>query len=168
MGIKKFVLNDNVVNEIVIAVKETFFHSLEEEIEFVSALDAMDRDFDFYGIVNLEQRDSNNSSVGFLKCEFKKELIFYILKKLYQKDINDIDQSSMHCAGEFTNIIYTRVKSYLNEKLGYSFKMAVPAVTLGNDDAIYPISSGDCIDKVINFKVKDLPFCVHVKIRNGE
>jgi CheY-specific phosphatase CheX len=168
MGVKKFVLDDNVVNEIIIAVKETFFHSLAEEIEFISTEDTLEVDFDFYGIVGLEQIDNDNYSEGIMKCEFKKDLIFYMLKKLYQKEIDDIDRSSIHCAGEFTNIIYTRVKSLLNEKLGYAFKMAVPAVTLGNDDEAYPISEGKCLDKYINFMVKDVPFCVHLKIRSGE
>lgn len=168
MGVKKFVLDDNVVNEIITAVKETFFHSLSEEIEFVSTQDALEREFDFYGIVGLEQFENDNYSEGFLKCEFKKDLVFYILKKLYQREIDDIDRSSIHCAGEFTNIIYTRVKSNLNEKLGYAFKMAVPAVTLDCKDKAFAITSGPCVDKIINFKVKDLPFCVHVKIKDGE
>lgn len=168
MGVKKFVLDDNVVNEIITAVKETFFHSLSEEIEFVSTQDALEREFDFYGIVGLEQFENDNYSEGFLKCEFKKDLVFYILKKLYQREIDDIDRSSIHCAGEFTNIIYTRVKSNLNEKLGYAFKMAVPAVTLDCEDKAFAITSGPCVDKIINFKVKDLPFCVHVKIKDGE
>lgn len=165
MGVKKFVLDDNVVNEIIIAVKETFFHSLTEEIEFVSTDDKDPREFDFYGVVGLEQEGNNFLSDGIFKCEFKKDLVFHILKKLYLKDINDIDRSSIHCAGEFTNIIYTRVKSNLNEKLGYSFKMAVPAVSLGADDDAYPVSQGPCVDKVINFKFQGLPFCVHLKIR---
>lgn len=168
MGVKKFVLDDNVVNEIIVAVKETFFHSLTEEIEFVSTDDKAPRDYDLYGIVGLEQEDNNYISDGIFKCEFKKDLVFHILKKLYLKDIEDIDRSTIHCAGEFTNIIYTRVKSNLNEKLGYAFKMAVPAVALGSNDNAFPVSKGPCVDKVINFKFKGVPFCVHIKIRVAE
>lgn len=165
MGAKQFKLDDSVVNEIIVAVKETFFHSLAEEIEFVSTEDKASMTYDLYGIVGLEQIDSENQSIGVLKCEFKKDFIFYVLKKLYRSEINDIDRSTIHCAGEFTNIIYTRIKSNLNEKLGYSFKMAVPAVALAHDDEMFPLSKEPCIDKAINFKFQDVPFCVHLKVR---
>lgn len=170
MGSKKFELNEDVIQQIITAVQETFYQSLVEEIEFVSVCDAEDKSlekvFDLQGIVCLEQDRDDFYSDGLFKCDFKKDSIFYILNKLYKKELNDIDRSSIHCAGEFTNIIYTRVKSNLNEQLGFSFKMAVPAVALHDKDMVFPYAKNESTHKVLTFKFRDQPFYVHLKVRH--
>ena len=92
---------------------------------------------DVSGLITLTQ-DKNE---GTLIVSFPKATIFGILSKMYRKPFTEINQSVKLGVGELTNIIYGVVKANLN-KSGFSFKMAVPNVIIGDQHTILTCDSG--------------------------
>jgi chemotaxis protein CheX len=126
-------LNESLVKEINFGVYSTFTsmfglkpspqpHFLEQECLAKG---------DVSGIVGLTQ----DRVEGALIVSFPKDTIFNILSKMYKKQFTDIDKSVKAGVGEMTNIIFGVVKTNLN-KSGYSFKMAIPNVIVGEQHTV--------------------------------
>ena len=92
---------------------------------------------DISGILSLMQEKAEGTFI----VSFPKETIFKFLEKMYRKPFHSIDQSVKSGVGELTNIIYGVLKANLN-KDGFSFKMAVPSVIVGENHTVITINAG--------------------------
>lgn len=108
---------------------------------------------DISGLITLIQ-DKNE---GTLIVSFPKATIFGLLSKMYRKPFAEINQSVKLGVGELTNIIYGVVKSNLN-KDGFTLKMAVPNVVIGDQHRILTCDSGPTM--VVPFHSEAGPFYV--------
>ena len=108
---------------------------------------------DISGIVGLTQ----DRVEGALIVSFPRETIFQILGKMYRKDFRDIDKSVKAGVGELTNIIFGVVKTNLN-KNGFTFKMAIPNVIIGEQHSVTISNPGSTL--VIPFETDSGPFSV--------
>ena len=75
-----------------------------------------------------------DETVGHFILSFPKETIFFLLKKLLQKDFTDVGPEVKDAVGEFTNVIYGVIKNSLL-KLNIELKSSVPVVTLASHQA---------------------------------
>ena len=91
---------------------------------------------DVSGILTVVQEKAEGT---FIVC-FPKETIFKVLEKMYQKPFTTIDRSVQAGVGELTNIIYGVLKANLNRD-GFSFKMALPNIVVGEAHTIMTMNA---------------------------
>lgn len=150
-------LGDQIAKEINTGVQATFINMfgikpdmapywLEKECSVVA---------DVSGIISLTQDKLD----GTLIVSFPKQTIFGILEKMYKKPFTEVNQSVKAGVGELTNIIYGVVKANLN-KDGFSFKMALPNVVIGEQHTVLTCESGQTM--VVPFKTNFGDF--HIRI----
>lgn len=93
---------------------------------------------DYSGTVELFDSD-NTSHVAIMSISFMDPVIRFILKTIYGDALNEHNSKTTEMLkdgiGEITNIVYSNVKTILNEK-GYKFKMSLPVVIEGKDHII--------------------------------
>lgn len=95
---------------------------------------------DVSGIISLIQ----DKTEGTFIVSFPKETIFGMLAKMYRKDFTQVNESVRLGVGELTNIIYGVVKANLN-KDGYSLKMAIPNVVIGEKHTVFSCAGGPAL-----------------------
>lgn len=158
------ILNDGLVKEINFGVNSTFTsmfglrpnadkHFIEEQCLSKGHVS---------GIVGLTQQRVE----GALIVCFPRATIFAILGKMYRKEFVEVDKSVKAGVGELTNIIFGVVKTNLN-KSGFGFKMAIPNVIVGEQEAVAIANPGSTL--VIPFQTASGPFSVSLMIyQDGE
>lgn len=81
---------------------------------------------DISGFVTLTQERVE----GALIVTFPQATIFGVLSRLYRKQFTEIDKSVRQGVGEMTNMVFGVFKTNL-VNYGYSFKMMIPSVVVG-------------------------------------
>ncbi|MCB0364686.1 MAG: chemotaxis protein CheX [Bdellovibrionaceae bacterium] len=114
---------------------------------------------DVSGTVGMVQQEME----GTLTVSFPKQTIFNILRDIYGRDFEEVDQTVKEGVGELTNVIYSMVKRGLNE-LGYDFKMAIPDIVVGENHQIFKVQVGQTL--VLPFQLGEEKFEVSITIRS--
>ncbi|MGB0452119.1 MAG: chemotaxis protein CheX [Bacteriovoracaceae bacterium] len=143
------------------AIKQTFRKALKADVTYSNEQMRELPEFDICGIVGMVQSDQE----GILFCQFTKEAVFMILKESYNVETDKIEKVAMDFVGEFTNLIYSNIKSKLNEILDFHFQMAIPAVITGENLQIHGQEEYYPLSKKLVFLYKNIPICLHFKMR---
>lgn len=116
---------------------------------------------DVSGLISLTQEKIE----GTLIVSFPKQTIFKMLEKMYKRPFHEVDSSVTAGVGELTNIVYGVFKSNMN-KSGYSLKMALPNVVIGEQHTVLTTETGPTLvtpfttelgDFQIRLSLNDLP-----------
>lgn len=108
---------------------------------------------DISGFVSLVQDEVEATMI----VSFKKEAVFTMVNKAFNKNITQIDSLACSAVGEIANVVYGIVKTNLNKR-GFSFKATIPNVVLGQYHSIVSLSSGPTM--VLPFTLGDSEFHV--------
>jgi chemotaxis protein CheX len=102
---------------------------------------------DVSGIINLVQERVE----GVLVVSFPKETIYHVLARIYGTEFHDVNRRVQDAVGEFTNVIYSTMKTSLN-KGGHKLKMALPNVIIGDQHKVVsPTLNGTTMTIPFNF-----------------
>lgn len=155
------ILDEKLSQDIIHGVHATMSNmaGLQADPEPFSITDEVHLEGDVSGIVSLVQE----STTGSLIVSFPKETIFAILGKIYGKPFTEVNTSVKNGVGELTNMIYGVFKATKN-KSGYSFRMVVPSVIIGENHTVMQSSGGACM--TIVFKSAFGPFTVSLAVED--
>ena len=73
--------------------------------------------------------------VGTINLMFPKETILKIARTVYDREINEVDRSTLDCVGEMTNITYGVFKRGTDENK-FSLLPSLPCVVLGHHTVV--------------------------------
>ena len=78
--------------------------------------------------------------VGTINLMFPKETILKIAQTVYDREITEVDRSTLDCVGEMTNITYGVFKRGTDENK-FSLQSSLPCVVLGNHTVVSLVST---------------------------
>lgn len=94
---------------------------------------------DYSGTVQLFDTESEVRNVAIMSISFMDPVIRFVLKNIYGNTVNERNEETVLLLkdgiGEMANIIYSNLKTNLNER-GFKFKMSLPVIVEGKDHVI--------------------------------
>lgn len=95
-----------------------------------------DKPCDLSGVISIFQENIQ----GILSLGFQRDMIFSLMKKIYNREFTAVEQPIIDGVGEITNSVYGQVKREMNEN-GFELQMAIPSVIVGRGHSIMHYSN---------------------------
>lgn len=113
---------------------------------------------DVTGLLKME----GDTASGSVSITFTKSVVFDLIKRMLNMEIQEIDEIARDMAGEMANIVVGGAKNLLEEQ-GYTINMSLPEVFVGEGHRIEHSFGGETIE--IPFSIDSGDFYVEVNFK---